>query len=184
MKRRVFLSLLIACWSFSVLAQEKPKLFSNIERVFHEKEPSWKVERIYPNNTSEDIVFRSGKNQASVQIAIWKTEKEAEDVFAGESLAFDNTAGKKQVKTLLPKLGDENHIWTNRGSTAWPTIKFRKKNVNVTVFAPSLVVGKRFAQYVLQQIDASEYSSIRTSFRLATTSRESIIGRTLHVGVK
>lgn len=154
MKLKIFLSLaLIVCCSFNALAQEKPKLFSNIERVFREREPAWKVERIYPGNTTEGIVFRSGKNQATVEIAIWKSEHDAQDVFAGESLAFDNAGGKKKVKNILPMLGDENHMWTNRGSTAWPVIMFRKKNVNVTVFAPSVTIGKRFAQYVLEQIE-------------------------------
>ena len=146
----------IICFSDNILAQEKPELFSKIERVFQVKEPSWKVERIYPSNTSDpitqSIVFRSRKGQASVDVSIWKREKDAQDVFAAESLAFNNTAGKRMVKSSLPQLGDENHIWTNRGSAAWPTIKFRKGNINATVFAPSVMIAKRFAQHVFTQM--------------------------------
>jgi hypothetical protein len=151
--KTVLLFLQIICFSDNIPAQEKPELFSKIERVFQVKEPSWKVERIYPSHTSDpitqDIVFRSRKGQASVDVSIWKREKDARDVFTAESLAFDNLAGKGTVKgSLLPQLGDENHVWTTRGSTAWPTIKFRKGNIIVTVFAPSLMIAKRFARHV------------------------------------
>ena len=157
--RTVILFLLIFCFSTSIYAQEKPELFSKIEQVFQKKEPAWKVERIYPSNTSDpitqSIVFRSRIGQASVDISIWRREKDAQDVFTAESLAFDNIRGKRVIKSRLPKLGDENHIWTNPGSTAWPTIKFRKGNINVTVFAPWVAIAKRFAQHVFEQMAAS-----------------------------
>ena len=155
----IALFLLIFCLSNSIYAQEKPELFSKIERVFQEQEPAWKVERIYPSNTSDpitqSIVFRSRKGQASIEVSIWRREKDAQDVFAAESLAFNNTMGKRKVMSELPKLGDENHIWTDRGSAAWPTIKFRKGNINVTVFAPSVEIAKRFAQHIFEQMAAS-----------------------------
>jgi hypothetical protein len=97
LKAIVFFPLII-CFSSSLLAQEKPVLFSRIERVFQEKEPTWKVERIYTSDTSDPleqgIVFRSGEDQASVEVSIWKREKDAQDVFAGHSLGFDKTMGK------------------------------------------------------------------------------------------
>ena len=159
--KRVMLCLLLilVASSAGTTAQEKPGLFLRIERVFREKEPVWKVERIYPSNTSDpitqSIVFRSGKGQASVDISIWRREQDAQDVFNGESIAFDNTAGKKKVKGTVRKLGDENHIWTNRGSSAWPIVKFRKGSIVVSVFAPTVAMAKKFAQYVLEEIAAS-----------------------------
>jgi len=57
------------------------------------------------------------------------------------------------VKTTLAGLGDENYMWTNRSNDSWPTIYFRKGSVVVMVFAPSVAVAKRFAQYALEQID-------------------------------
>lgn len=160
MKRKVVvLFLLFICFPEVLVAQEKPELFSKIEKVFKEKEAAWKVERSHPSDATDpirqSIVFRSGKNQASVDVSIWKKEKDAQDVFAGESLASDNISGTRKVKRSLPGLGDENHIWTNRGSTVWPMIKFRKGNINVTVFAPSVAIAKRFAQHILEQIAAS-----------------------------
>jgi hypothetical protein len=142
--------------STGTLAQEKTELFVRVERVFAEKELGWKVERIYPGNTSDpitqSIVLRSRSGQASVDMSIWRRQQDAEDVFGGESVAFDNTAGKKKVKRSLPGFGDENHIWTNPGSTAWPMIKLRKGSVVVSVFAPSVAIAKKFAQYVLVEI--------------------------------
>jgi hypothetical protein len=151
--------LLVICFSNSLLAQEKPELFSKIERVFAEKEPAWKVERVNRGKTSDpvrqSIVFRSKEGQASVDVSIWKNEKDAREVFAAEALAYDNRAGKRMVKETVAKLGDENHIWTHRGSTAWPMLTLRKGKVNVTIFAPSVAAAKRFAQHVLEQMPAS-----------------------------
>jgi hypothetical protein len=157
--RTIILFLLTLCFSTIIYAQEKQELFSKIEQIFQKKEPTWKVERIYPGNTSdpitESIVFRSRIGQAAVDISIWRREEDAHDVFTGQSLAFDNIRGKRVLKSSLPKLGDENHIWTNPGSRAWPTIKFRKGNILVTVFAPSVAIAKRFAHHVYNQLPAS-----------------------------
>lgn len=158
MKLKIFaFLLLIICLSNNLLAQEKPELFSKIERVFQQREPAWKVERSYPGSTSDpltqSIVFRSGKNQASITVNIWTREKDAQNVFTAESTAFDNTMGKRMVRGSLPNLGDENHIWTHHGSAAWPTVKFRKGNINVTVFAPSVAIAKRFSQHIFEQMD-------------------------------
>src|SRR5882724_10638825 len=49
----------------------EPRLFADVERVFRGEEPAWKVERTYPTATTLGITFRSGKHQASVEIAIW-----------------------------------------------------------------------------------------------------------------
>jgi hypothetical protein len=139
--------------------KEKPELFSRVERVLRQREPAWQIERIYPSHTSDpitqDIVYRSRMGQASIDISIWRREQDAQDVFGGETIAFDNTAGKKKVKRSVPKIGDENHIWTSPNSSAWPVLKFRKGRILVSVFAPTVTIAKRFAQYVLEQIEAS-----------------------------
>ncbi|HEX8175641.1 MAG TPA: hypothetical protein VF543_11035 [Pyrinomonadaceae bacterium] len=154
--KQIGLLLIILCLSSNVLAQDKPQFITKVEQVFREKEPAWKVQRINVINTNDpfqqSITFHLGKNQALVDISIWKREKDARDVFEGESIAFDNIMGKRKIKGSLPNLGDENYIWTNRGSTAWPTIKFRKGKINVTVFAPSVAIAKRFAQHIFGQM--------------------------------
>ncbi len=156
--KAIALSLLILCAPGRLLAQEKPELFSRIERVFREQEPAWKVERSNLRNTinphHQVIVYRSARGQALVDVMIWEKEKDASDVFTAHSISYDDTAGKKRVKRSLPGLGDENHIWTDPGSTAWPTIKFRKGSIIVTIFAPSVAIAKRFARHVYSQIVA------------------------------
>lgn len=153
------LFLFLLPFSSGTIAQEKPDLFSRIERVFQEKEPAWKVERILSGQQSDpikqSIALRSRKGQASVDISIWNRTQDARDVFGGQSLAFDNTAGRKKVKRSLPLVGDENYVWTNRGSSAWPMMMFRKGNIVVSIFAPTVAIAKKFAQYVLKEMAAS-----------------------------
>jgi hypothetical protein len=157
--KAISFSLLILCFSNDLHAQERPELFSQIEQVLREREPSWRIERITPGAASDpvrqSIVLRSGKNRAAVDVAVWRQEKDAADVFAAESLSLNNKAGKKMSRGELAGLGDENYIWSSVRSGAWPTLKFRKGNVNVTVFAPSVRVARRLAQHVIERIDAN-----------------------------
>lgn len=153
------ISLLIVCFTGVALAQERPELFSKIERVFQEKEPAWKVESVIKGDSSDpvrqSVTFRSDEGQANVDVSIWAKEKDARDVFAAHALAYDNRPGNRKEKAAVPKLGDESYIWTSPGSTAWPLLTFRKGRVNVTIFAPSVEVAKRFARRVLGQMPAS-----------------------------
>ena len=154
-----FSLLLIFSLTGNILAQEKPAFIAEIERVFQEKEPGWKVERRNVHSESsfftQETVFKSGRFQAAVSITIWSREKDARDVFEATATAFDNTNGAHKTKNSLPNLGDENYMWVNRQSNAWPYIQFRKGRVNVTVFAPSIAIAKRFAQHVVKQIPAT-----------------------------
>jgi len=140
-------------------AQNADNLFSRIDQVFQLKEPDWKVERVYPTSTldpvTHDVVYRSKMGQATIDVSVWRREQDAREVFRGQVIAFDNTAGKKRLKRSLPNVGDENYLWTNPRSTAWPTIKLRKGRILVSVFAPTVPIAKRFADHVLKQIDAS-----------------------------
>ncbi len=137
-------------------AQEKPELFSRIEQTFKEKEPAWKIESLLPGQTfdplHESITFRAGKQQAAIEISIWKRLKDAQEVFAGGVMAFDNIRGKHVIKRHIPNLGDENYMWTNPGSDAWPMIHIRSGSVYVTVFARSISIAKRFARRVIEQV--------------------------------
>ena len=139
--------------------QHTDKLFSRVDQVFEQEEPAWQVERVYPSSTSDpvshNVVYRSKMGQAAIDIRVWKREQDARDVFGGEVIAFDNTAGKRMLKRSLPNVGDENYMWTNPPSTTWPTIMVRKGGALVRVFAPTVPIAKRFVEHVLKQIDAS-----------------------------
>jgi hypothetical protein len=151
-------------------AQQQPELFSNVDRVFREKEPAWKVEELLPSDTSDPvkhrIIFSSRRGRASVDVGIWRRAEDARDVFTATSFAIDNSAafvskslGKgiddKKIKSSLPKLGDENHIWTFKDYPRRVIIQFRRGTVLVRVEAPSEGVAKRFAQHVFEQLAAS-----------------------------
>jgi hypothetical protein len=137
--------------------QEVDNLFSKVDHVFQQKEPAWKIERVYPTSTSDPVthgvVYRSKMGQAAIDVSVWRREQDARDVFSGLVIAFDNTAGNQKLKRSLPNVGDENYMWTNPRNTAWPTIKFRKGRILVTVFAPNVTIAKRFADHVLKQIE-------------------------------
>jgi hypothetical protein len=150
---------LMACADYC-RAQEKPELIMDVEPVFQEKETKWKVERVnvHVNNYdpfTQEMTFRSGSFQAAISVSIWRREIDAHDVFQGTSIAFSQSGGAKKIKRRLPNLGDENYIWTNPHNTAWPTIYFRQGNVQVSVFAPSVAVAKRFARHIADQIPSN-----------------------------
>ena len=153
------LSILLA--SVSVCAQytpPKPELFVRVERLFQEKEAGWKLEdiKIGPSSdpVTESIVYRSRKGQASVSLSIWRREQDARESFAGVAIAMTNMRGKSSVKRTLASLGDENYLWRLPRSTAWPTIRFRKGNIVVSVFAPDIAIAERFARNIAAQIDS------------------------------
>ncbi|HEY9403328.1 MAG TPA: hypothetical protein VIQ24_11730 [Pyrinomonadaceae bacterium] len=149
--------LLLAALGNSFAQQSQPQLFTDIERVFSEKEPRWKTERVSVKTDplGLDIVLRAGKQQAAIGINLWTREKDAQDVFAAHAAAMSNMR-KGSRRSRLPNLGVENYIWTNPGSTAWPTIQFRQSRAHVIVFAPTITVAERFARHVLAQVKANQ----------------------------
>jgi hypothetical protein len=152
-------ALLLLAAPATSFAQQQPQLFTDIERVLREKEPRWKTEQVSVKTEadplSQNIVLRAGGQQAAIAINLWAREKDARDVFAAHATAMSNTR-KGSRRSRLPNLGDENYIWTNPGSAAWPTIHFRQARVHVTVFAPSVTVAKRFARHILAQITTGQ----------------------------
>jgi hypothetical protein len=151
-------------------AQQRPELFSNVDRVFREKEPAWKVEERLPTDTSDPVqhrlIFSSRRGRASVDVDIWRREADARDVFTATSLAIDNSAAfvseslgrrvdDKKIKSSLPELGDENYMWEYKDHPRRVTIQFRRGSVVVRVDAPTEAVAKRFARHVFEQLAAS-----------------------------
>ncbi|HEX8128859.1 MAG TPA: hypothetical protein VF527_07140 [Pyrinomonadaceae bacterium] len=160
--RKLYLAFATALLLLSAPASgvaQQSQLFADIERALREKEPRWKTERVHlkpeADPLGQDIVLRAGKQQAAIAINLWAREKDARDVFASHATVMSDTR-KGSRRSRLPNLGDENYIWTNPGTAAWPTIHFRRGRVHVTVFAPSIAVAKRFAQLVLAEITAAQ----------------------------
>jgi hypothetical protein len=144
-----------------IYSQDKPELFVSVEAALKKKEPTWTIEAIHPptslDTAEEGIVLRSEQGQALVQLTIWKDITDAINTFDAQSTVFDRTMGKRMVKTDLPNFAEANHLWTNAGSDAWPTLKFRQGGILVTVFGPSLKTVKGFAQEVDALIQASHH---------------------------
>lgn len=92
------------------------------------------------------------RQQALIEVSIWKREQDARQIFDGDVIVMDRTVSKHASRVRLPHLGDDNYMWTNPHSDAWPTIDFRKGTVLVTVFAPSVVTAKRFAQRIMEEM--------------------------------
>jgi len=150
----VFLLLLISAGTS--WAQEKPDLFERIQRVFQEQEPSWKIDQVYPTSTTDpltlDVALRRGKQRrASVNIAVWRRKKDAQGAFEGICIALDNSR-RKALKSSVPHLGDENHMWVDQRNRRWPLIQFIKGSTIVGVFAPTVPIALRFARHVLKEL--------------------------------
>lgn len=171
MRLRVVLFFLsIFCLPGGLGAQQKPELFSNVDRVFREREPAWKVEERLPSDTSDPVkhrlIFSSRRGRASVDVAVWGREADARDVFTATSFAIDNSAAfvseslgrkidDKKIKSSLSKLGDENYMWAYKDYPRRVIIQFRRGSVVVRVDAPTEAVAKRFAQHVFELLAAS-----------------------------
>jgi hypothetical protein len=154
--RRITLVAAVVVWACSSATAQKAEVFSRIEGTFRTNEPTWKLEKVLhgptDNPATESFTFRQGTKQASIDVWIWLTAKDAHEMFSGQVIAMDNTRGSKNMKRDLANLGDENYLWANPHSDAWPTIHFRKGNVFVSVFAPTIPLAERFAHYVLDEI--------------------------------
>lgn len=131
---------------------QKSELLSRVQEVFKQREPIWKIEQVIDNQLQQSITLRNGKRQAAVQVMTSNSPGQAHETFDGLVVAFDNTRGKGVAKSRLENLGDENYLWANRQTGAWSTIRFRQDTVIVSVFAPSVVIAKRFAREILEQL--------------------------------
>lgn len=157
-KRWLSVWAVVLCCALNVCAYDKPSWVVQTEDAFKKKEPKWKIENIIVNESStffdESITFKSGGYRANVQLTVWDSVKNAQDVFEAETIAYDSTRRSKVTKTRLENFGDENYMWPNLNRDGWTMIHVRKGAVLVRVFAPSVAMAKRFAQHVIERIPA------------------------------
>ena len=151
--RSICVFALFLFFSVSGFAQTKPAWITSVEETVKKKETSWKIQKKieYPQNDSYSYTLKSGTASASIEIAAYRVITNPEETFAGQVTVFDNTMGKNMKKTELANFGNEAYIWTG-SKGAYTTIKFRKGNVFVDIFAPTEKTARRFAQYVFEQI--------------------------------
>lgn len=157
MKSKIFyILILLLLFSIGGFAQDKPSWITAIEKTIGEKETEWKIEakieRADAVSFHETLVLKSAGNIVSIEITEFGKITNPEETFDGLVTVFDNTMGKTMTKTKLENFGDQGFIWTDPKKDGWAKIKFRKKDIFVNVFASSEKITRRFAQYVLDQM--------------------------------
>ncbi len=111
--KKLFLciSLLSAlCLASDIYAQDKPALVTQLERVFAEKEPKWRIDRENVQLNPPVIHLKSRQGDALVYVWIMESAKTAKEVFEGNTIAFGNTMGAIGKKIKLQNFGDENGV--------------------------------------------------------------------------
>lgn len=154
MKKLIFCILLLSvlCLTSDTYAQDKPALVAQIEKVFTEKEPKWRIDRKNVQLSPPVIHLKSRQGDALVYVWVMESTKTASEIFEGNTTAFENTMGARGRKIKLPNFGDENYMFTGFVVSGTTSIHFRQGNVYIHVIAPSQVTAKMFAHHVMNQI--------------------------------
>jgi hypothetical protein len=140
-------------------AQEKPALVVRVERALKRNQRIWKVERTDVSEVSSPPIYfiylRSGGITWDIDLIIASTEEQARGNLEGFSLSLGQMKGVR--KRSLPKLGDENYLWTGR--IIQPTIMFRRGTLYVHIAAPTATIAERAARLILAQTLISPWIS-------------------------
>ena len=156
MKKFLIFTLLILLCSIFSFAQETPSWIKEIEDTINKKEVNCEIEnRIWRSDESSfaySLRLKCGHYQAAIQIDRLINVPNAQETFEGLVTAFDNTRHRNTSKTKLESFGDEGFIWTTLNKNSWTTIKYRKGDIFVNIFAPSEKSARKFAKYVLEEM--------------------------------
>ena len=145
---------------YSAAAQETQPLFEHLQQAILEREPKWQIERkVNSNSRHMSIYLKSGKKRIALMVDILRSDQQAADMFESwvreiSDPSLQTPLEANRVKTSLPSLGDENHLWASPSHTA-ATILFRKKNAFVMVFGSVEDDVKRFALLVSDHLAAT-----------------------------
>ena len=145
---------------FAGAVQKTPPLFDHLHQAILEQEPKWQIERkVNPESKYMSIRLKSGKNRIALMLDILGSDKEAAEMFKNWDREISHPTLQtpieaNRVKSSLPSLGDENHLWSSP-SHKGATILFRKKNTFVMVFGSFENDVKRFALLVSNQLAAT-----------------------------
>jgi hypothetical protein len=160
----IFIFTLAFCFSLSCFAQNKPAWITLLEDNLKQKEAQWKIEKadgVTSQNGAYDYVFilKSGESKTSIQVTKSPDVSDLEEcamqgMFADGVALFSKNMGKSVEKVKLENFGDEGFIWTNlnKDNSTMTMIKFRKKDIFVSVYATSEKAARDFAGYVVEQM--------------------------------
>jgi hypothetical protein len=155
---------LLFCASKMVDAQSESPLAIRIEQTIRRKEPGWKVSRgiqsgrvpIVPSErtlvaTSWERKLKSGGRE-SVSLNVYEVESSTEAARWLRPIGEGKVASGWRVEKV--GIAEEAYLSTFRGGRGH-TLHFRRGNTVVEVSGGALNVVKKFAQYVVAEIDAS-----------------------------
>lgn len=152
---RLIILLAVLGLPLTAFAQEIPLIAKKLEKVFEEKESKWKIKRPYVQMSPPVMHLKSA--QGDILIYFWLTDSKetAKQLFDGNAIALKNTLGKRKKESRLPNFGDDNHILSLK-SGGFVHFDFRKDSIYISVAAPSEILAKKFAGYVLKEMVAQE----------------------------
>ncbi len=158
----IFIFTLAFCLSLSCFARNKPAWITLLEDNLKRKEAQWNIEKadgVSSQNGAYDYIFilKSGESKTSIQVTKSPDVPDLEEnamqrMFANSVALFSKNKSVEKVK--LENFGDEGFIWANlnKDNSTMTMIKFRKKDIFVSVYAGSEETAKKFARYVVEQM--------------------------------
>ena len=149
-------------------------LLVEIERLFQEKAPDWKLQNAMYSETDDSKIYcewQSGENKVKIQVVVMASVEEADAHFQmfdwhipltqTHMLEMAQNAGSFQLPqpiepdAELPGVGDDNHIWSRSNEEGESIIKLRKGHMIMQVDGSSYEVAERFARLVAEGIRAA-----------------------------
>jgi hypothetical protein len=139
---------LLVLFSREVSGQQLQLLSEKFATSVHEKYPAWRLSRKEMKSASTFYVWETEKQPQAVFVSIYPTESEQT---AAERLRRGMMIMQIPPKSELKNLGDEAFLYQSNGSEAC-TIVFRKSGFFIRIAAPSLAIGRDFANTLLELI--------------------------------
>ena len=149
-------------------------LLVEIERLFQEKAPDWKLKSAMYSDSDDSKIYcewQSGEDKVKIQIVVMESPEAAAahlQMFAWHipltqtrRLEMAQDVGSFQLPqptepdAKLPGVGDDNHVWSRSNEGGESLIKLRKGNMIMQVDGSSYDVAERFARLVAEGIRAA-----------------------------
>jgi hypothetical protein len=166
-KNLLFLFFVIFFCSVISFGQEKPLWVASFENKLKKTEANWKMGEKFEGiskNGHYNYYFPLTSGTERVSIKILKLadipnpgktppEEKFKKVFNEGVTLIENNLNKIAEKTLLEDFGDEGYIWTNLNEDVLTTlIKFRKRDIFITIYSTSEKTARKFAEYVFEEM--------------------------------
>ncbi len=144
-------------------------LLVEIERLFQEKAPDWKLKNAMYSDSDDSKIYcewQSGEDKVKIQIVVMASLEEADTHFQmldwhipltqTHMLEMAQNADSFQLPQPIEPdaellgIGDDNHVWSRSNEEGESLIKLRKGNLIMQVDGSSYDVAERFARLVAE----------------------------------